>query len=232
MVALPVPDQIDPLVPRILRPHVFQILQPVRRMLRPIDPTEQPLVKHVQRKQVVDRPELPVVLGRDSPGALAREPPLSFVRDQLDRTDLVGREDDRRVVAFPSELVDLPFLLLEERVGGGLPGADRLMEDLDLAGNYPQPLLTDGRDQSPLNRWLAEAAEGPLGIGESEVAEATEGEVDQRLALLVGELRRTPRTPLGPKHRHPVLVEGADHAANVALVGQGDERDSREGFPW
>ena len=53
VVAGPVPDQIDPLVPRILRPHVLQILQPVRRMLRPIDTTEQALVKHIQCEEVV-----------------------------------------------------------------------------------------------------------------------------------------------------------------------------------
>ena len=28
-----------------------------------------------------------------------------------------------------------------------------------------------------------------------------------------------------------MLVEGADHSANVVLAGQGDERDSRGGIP-
>jgi hypothetical protein len=42
-------------------------------MLRPIDPTEQALVQRIQCKEVVGRPELPVVLGRDSPGTLVRE---------------------------------------------------------------------------------------------------------------------------------------------------------------
>ena len=57
VVACPVPDQIDPLVGGIFRPNVLQILQPVRRMLRPIEPTEQALVEHVQREEGVDRPE-------------------------------------------------------------------------------------------------------------------------------------------------------------------------------
>ena len=99
-------------------------------------------------------------------------------------------------------------------------------------GDPPQPLLADGRDPAPLHRLLAQAGEGPLGVGKTEVPRSPEGEVDERLPLLVGELRGTPRAPLGLEHRHPVLVEGADHPANGVLAGQADDRDSRWGFPW
>ena len=153
------------------------------------------------------------------------------MRDQLDWADLARREDDRRIVACPRQSVDLPLLLLEPRVGGGLPGADRLVGDLVLVEDHAQPLLADGRDQAPLHRLLAQAGEGPLGVGKTEVPRSTEGEVDERFALLISELRGTPRAPLGPEHRHPVLVEGADHPANVVLAGQGDDRDARWSIP-
>ena len=156
---------IDPLVPRMLRPHVLEIPQPVRRMLHPIDPTEQPLVKPIQCEEVVDRPELTVVLRKFSRSALVRDPPLSALRDQLDRTDPVGQGDDQRIVAIPNQSDNLPVLVFEERVGGGLPGADRLVGDLDLVEDRAPPLLADGRDQAPLNRLLAQAGEGPLGVG-------------------------------------------------------------------
>lgn len=91
----------------------------------------------------------------------------------------------------------------------------------------PQPLLADRFHDAPLHCLLAQAGEGPLSVGKSEVAGSTQREVDQRPALVVGELRRSPRPPLRLQHGLAMFVEGADHSSNVVLARQSDDGD-----PW
>ena len=86
-------------------------------MLRSIDPTEQALVKHIQCKEVEDRPELPVVLGGDSLGALVRDAPLFAVQDQLDHTDLVGEGTTSGLWRFRISRITPRFLSLKSGSG-------------------------------------------------------------------------------------------------------------------
>lgn len=74
-------DQVHPLVRRILRPHLPQVIEPVHRVLRSIGATDEMLVEDVQGQEVVDRPELSVAFGGSGP----RRTALIAVRSSVGR---------------------------------------------------------------------------------------------------------------------------------------------------
>jgi len=175
----------------------------------------------------VGRPELNRILGGNPPRQSWGKPSLSAVRDELHRTDHVGAQHDGGVVFLVGQPLDRPLLLVELGVGALLPSPNRLVGDVRIMEDALESLFADGRDHPPLDRFLWQARETPLVVGQIQFLGLAGGEFDEDLALLVGELRRSTRPPLGLEHGYPKLVERPDEFANVIYALHSDLRDLR-----
>lgn len=175
----------------------------------------QPLVEHFETHVLVLGPLRPSVGGGNPSREPLRESSIPAPGLERDRPYLVHAQFRLWVVPLHGDPLDPTLALVEARVLAPLPRADRLVGDVRLVADDPQPLQRAQGHDPPSNRGVPQSPQASLAEGEPQVSGTARGELHDTFPRMVIELATVPRVPTGLKHREAVVVRQVDEGPNV-----------------